>query len=120
MGYTVKDDEVAILVKPVFDEDGNWTYELRTGMTIGSGVGNHEQAGRAAMLAAINMSAALAYMQLYPDFEDELDDLRHDMLSELFPEIYAEAMEEVEQEMKYEKDGNIIKLNAWTKTQGNA
>ena len=120
MGYVVKDDEIAILLKPVFDEEGNWTFEIKTGMTMGKGVGEHEQAGRALMLAAINMSASLAYLQMYPDFEDELEDLRHEMLAELFPEIYAEAVAEVDKEMQYEKEGNVIKLNAWTKTQGNA
>jgi hypothetical protein len=120
MGYVVKDDEVAILLKPVYDEDGNWTFEIKTGMSMGSAVGNNEEAGRSLMLAAINMAASLAYLQMYPDFEEELEDLRHDMLAELFPEIYAQAMAEVNEEMKYEKEGNVIKLNAWTKTQGNA
>ena len=120
MGYVVKDDEVAILVKPVFDDEGNWTFEIKTGMTMGKHVGNDPKVGRAVMMAAINMSAALAYMQIYPDFEDELDDLRHEMLAELFPEMYAEALAEVDKEMEYETDGNVIKLNAWTKTQGNA
>lgn len=120
MGYIVKDDEIAILLKPVFDEEGNWTFEIKTGITMGVDVGDLKEAGQALMLAAINMSASLAYLQMYPDFEEELEELRHEMLAELFPEIYAEAKAQVDEEMKYEKDGNVIKLNVWTKTQGNA
>ena len=120
MAYKVKDNEVAILIKPVFDDNGDWTHHIQTGMAMGKKIGDDPKIGQAMIRAAVNMSAALAYMQMYPDFEDELEDIRHDMLSDLFPDIYAEAVAAVDKEMGYEKEDNIIKLNAWTKTQGNA
>ena len=120
--YTVKQDEVAILIKPIFDDQGNWTYELKTGITFGDELGKHTgtEAGHAMLDAAISMAACLAYIQDYPDFLDMLDEYKHDMLAEVFPEQYAQAMAEQEAEDGYETEDNVIRLNRWTKTQGNA
>ena len=36
MSYTLKDDEVAILLRPVeFDEYGEWSGELSTALSVG-------------------------------------------------------------------------------------
>jgi len=119
--YKVKDDEVAVVIKPVLDDDGKWTYELKTGITFGNELEKHTgEAGHAMLDAAISMAAALAYIQDYPDMLDMLDDYKHDMLAEIFPDQYAQAMAEQEAEEGYEKEDNVIRLNRWTKTQGNA
>lgn len=119
--YTVKADEVAVVIKPVLDDDGKWTYELKTGITFGNELEKYTgEAGHAMLDAAISMAAALAYIQDYPDMLDMLDDYKHDMLAEIFPDQYAQAMAEQEAEEGYEKEDNVIRLNRWTKTQGNA
>jgi len=118
--YTVQEDEVAIVIKPIFDKDGNWTFELKTGISFGAKLADHEEAGRAALNAAISMAACLPFMQDFPEIEDELDDYKHDMLSEIFPDAYKATLEEIEEEEGYESEGNVIRLNRWTKTQGNA
>lgn len=119
--YKVKDDEVAVVIKPVLDDDGNWNYELKTGITFGNELEKYTgEAGHAMLDAAISMAAALAYIQDYPDMLDMLDDYKHDMLAEIFPDQYAQVMAEQEAEEGYEKEDNVIRLNRWTKTQGNA
>ncbi len=119
--YVVKDDEVAIIIKPIIDTDGNWTYELKTGITFGNGLDKYpEGAGHAMLDAAISMAACLSYIQDYPDTLDLLDEYKHDMLAEVFPDQYAQAMAEQEAEDGYETEDNVIRLNRWTKTQGNA
>lgn len=119
MGYEVTDDEVAIILRPVMDEEGKWSMELKTGMTIGKNVSG--LAGQASVDAALTMAAFLEYTQDFPEILDDLDDYKIDMLKELYPDYYAEAITELEeQEADYEKDGNVFYLNAWTKTQGNA
>ena len=36
MKYYIRDNEVAIVLKPhAFDEDGEWTGELSTGLVVG-------------------------------------------------------------------------------------
>ena len=118
MGYKLGSDEVAVLVKPVLDEDGEWTMELKTGITFGSDVKGVP--GQAAVDAALTMAAALAFVQDNVDILDYLDEYKHDMLKELYPDQYAEAVAEHEESQGYTKDGNVITLNAWTKTEGSA
>lgn len=119
MGYELGSDEVAVLVKPVLDEDGEWTMELRTGITFGTDVTG--VSGQAAVDAALTMAAALAFVQDNIDIMDYIDEYKHDMVKELYPDQYAEALKEHEEEEQgYKTDGNIITLNAWTKTEGSA
>ena len=118
MGYKLGSDEVAVLVKPILDEDGEWTMELKTGITFGSNVNGI--AGQAAVDAALTMAAALAFVQDNVDILDYLDEYKLDMLKELYPEQYAEALAEQDEVEGYTTDGNVIRLNAWTKTEGNA
>ena len=118
MGYKLGSDEVAVLIKPVVDEDGEWTMELKTGITFGKDVKGIS--GQAAVDAALTSAAALAFVQDNEDIMEYLDEYKHEMLKELYPDQYAESLEEYENDRGYTKDGNVIKLNAWTKTQGNA
>ena len=119
MSYELGSDEVAVLVKPVLDDDGEWTMELRTGITFGADVKGVP--GQAAVDAALTMAAALAFVQDNVDIMDYIDEYKHDMLKELYPEQYAEALKEYEEEEQgYKTEGNIITLTAWTKTEGNA
>ena len=120
--YTVKKDEVAVVIAPVMDSNGVWTYELKTGITFsGEDLAKlPDESGHAMLDAAISMAAALAYIQDYPDVLDELEEYKHDMLAEVFPEQYAKVMAEQEDDEGYEKEDNVIRLNRWTKTQGNA
>lgn len=118
MAYELGSNEVAVLVKPVLDEDGKWTMELRTGITFGSDVKGIS--GQAAVDAALTMAAALAFIQDNIDIMDYIDEYKHDILKELYPDQYAEALEEYEESQGYTKEGNVITLNAWTKTEGSA
>jgi glutamate synthase domain-containing protein 3 len=118
MGYKLGSDEVAVLIKPVLDEDGEWTKELRTGITFGKDVKG--EAGQAAVDAALTMAAALAFIQDNDEILDHIDEYKHEILKEMYPNEYAEVLRENEEASGYTTDGNVIKLNAWTKTQGNA
>jgi hypothetical protein len=120
MMYTVQEDEVAIVIKPIFDDNGQWTYELKTGISFGTKLGDHDDAGRAALNAAISMAACLPFIQDYPDFEDELMEYKESMLSEIFPDAYEAARKEIDEQDGYEADGNVIRLNRWSKTEGSA
>ena len=117
-GYALSTDEVAIIIKP--KEVKGDMVGVDVGLVIGKDVGKDEEVGRIAVMAAINMAASIAYLDTYPDFEEELSYFREALLKEMYPDFYAEALAEVEREEGYSKEGNVIKLNAWTKTQGNA
>jgi hypothetical protein len=123
MSYEVKDDEVAVIVKPVMDEEGKWTLELATGLAFGEISAAPMPAAHAAFEAALSMAASLTFLADYPEFEEELIEYKQEMLKDIFPEQYAAAEKEIsdaEKEEVYSKKGNVYTLNAFTKTQGNA
>lgn len=123
MSYEVKDDEVAVIIKPVMDEDGNWTLELATGLAFGAVINAPMPAAHAAFDAALSMAASLTFLSEYPDFEEELIAYKQEMLKDIFPKQYAAAEKEISEEEKrefYSKNGNVYTLNAFTKTKGNA
>jgi len=101
MMYTVQEDEVAIIIKPIFDDNGVWTYELKTGISFGNKLGDYDDAANAALNAAISMAACLPFIQDYPDFEDELMEYKESMLSEIFPDAYKAARKEIDEEEGY-------------------
>ena len=123
MSYKVKDDEVAVIVKPVMDEDGNWTLELATGLAFVEVINAPMPAAHAAFEAALSMAASLTFLTDYPEFGEELVEYKQEMLKDIFPEQYAAAEKELsdaEKEEVYSKKGNVYTLNAFTKTQGSA
>ena len=122
MGYELGKDEMAIVLKPMYDDAGE-LMSFRTGLAIGGSVGDNETEGQLMMDAALSMAAVLMYIQEYPDFEDVLDEYKAGMLQQMYPEKWAEAEAEVEadeQEAKEAYSGNVVDFNIWTKTQGNA
>jgi len=122
MGYKLNNDEMAVVLKPNYDNDGN-LVSFHTGLAIGSEVGNNQYTGQLMMDAALNMAASLVYCTEYPEFEDVLDAYKAEMLQELFPEQWAEAEAEVDAEEQAAKEAysdNVIDLKWWTKVQGNA
>ena len=109
MSYKVKDDEVAVIVKPVMDEDGNWTLELATGLAFGEVINAPMPAARAAFEAALSMAASLTFLSDYPEFGEELVEYKQEKLKDIFPEQYAAAEKEISEEGKkeiYSKKGN--------------
>lgn len=121
MGYTLKDDELAIIIRPEYGEDGEWNNKIRTGIVLPKGppdVG----VGAVLLQSAMLMSAAFMYTDEYPDFIEELYPSMAKVAKQLFPDQYEEvinAMNEQE-EPAYKKEGNVITLNAQTKTVGSA
>ncbi len=121
MAYEVKKGEIAIVIRPHMEMDDTWSGKLQTGLIFG-GEGNHE--GQSAALdLALTLAVSQKFLEDNPDCEEVWDSYRAELLQEMFPEHWAEAeaeYEEAEQAAKEAYSGNVIKLNAWTKTEGNA
>tara|TARA_B100001939_G_C16591282_1_gene466979 strand:+ start:210 stop:566 length:357 start_codon:yes stop_codon:yes gene_type:complete len=118
MAYEVKDGDVAVVISPELDEDGQWTGVLKTGLVFGES--QHPIAMRNAMDYALTMAASSEVLEDYPELMDYFDDARHRILKEMFPKQYAESELAISQEKEYTTDGNVIKLTKWTKTMGEA
>ena len=119
MAYRVGAGEVAIVLRPIIEEDGEWHGNISTGLIFGSE--KHPEAMKFALDIAVTMAATDKFLDDYPEYLDDYDYYKNLILKEIFPEAHAEATKQVEEEKRgYTKDGNIIRLTPWTKTEGNA
>jgi len=114
MPYTVKDDEVAILLRPAsFDTDGEWTGELETGLACGAMVQTDmETMGYLVHLATL-MGTFLAMAQDDENLYEAVAERRDYMIS-------LDKQNESMYERVEGTDGKVLKLTKWTKTEGNA
>ncbi len=107
--YEVKEDEVALIAKPLFGNDGKWKGDVATGIYVSPDL---EPSIQAHMIHIVTlMSAFLYWVEDYPDILDAVEDHRN-MLME-------ENMED-EEKPEIIRDGNVLTLTQWTKTKGNA
>ena len=110
MAYTLEDDEIAILIKPF----GNG----RIGTCICKSddhILEKEQLSDA-------MGVALAMVGLFEIMNDDEEDLYSNVKEELeykVQKLLRDNEIEEEKEPVYTTDGNLITLNAFTKTKGN-
>ena len=114
MPYIVQDDEVAVLLRPAsFDEKGNWTGELETGLACGAMSQTDMETMSYLVHLATLMGTFLAMAQddegLYEAVADRRD--------------YLVSLDRLDKPL-YEKvegtDGKVLRLTWWTKTEGNA
>ena len=114
MPYIVQDDEVAVLLRPAsFDEKGDWTGELETGLACGAMVKTNVETMSYLVHLATLMGTFLEMIQddegLYEAVADRRD--------------YLVSLEKQDKPL-YEKvegtDGKVLRLTRWTKTEGNA
>ncbi len=116
MAYEMDEGDIAIILKPIV-EDGQWTGCIKTGIVFGSNPDENAGDGmRAALDEALTMAATQKFLDVYPDAWEDFQEFRNDLLKEMFPEQFAEA----EDELTTTVDGNVITLNRWSKTKGNA
>lgn len=115
MGYELKGNEVGIILRPFVDEAGVWTGELDTGLAISVDEANLSEADMAHLVhVATMMTAFLSYMNDNPEIIDEIEELRNELMG------IDPYEEDEEDELDVEREGNVLKINKWTKTHGNA
>ena len=114
MSYTIRDDEVAIVLKPVdVDEDGEWGGELNTRLAVGN-----SSKVKMEVLSYLVHLATLMGTFLEMAQEDEI------LYREVEDRRNANLNIDKREEKVYEKvdgtQGKVLKLTKYTKTQGNA
>lgn len=121
MGYTLQDNEIAIIIKPEYGEDGEWNNIISTGITISQEVSN-DMAGVEMLQAAMLMLAAFMHNEEYPDFIEELYPAMTEIAKHLFADQYEEVMANMKEDTEpvYKKGGNVMSLTTKTKTRGSA
>lgn len=119
MAFELGDGEIAVILRPGdYLEDGSWEGDVHTGIAINQTCEIPEDiisqlVGVATMMATF-IEVAADNPILYDAVERQRDMLLSDNEYENDPE------EGEEEKPKVTKDGNILSLDAWTKTKGNA
>lgn len=114
MSYTLKKDEVAIIMRPLdYDMDGNWNGDAHTSMIIPEKDVVPEFILAHLIHIATMMSAFLDLAAEDEELMDAVEDRRNELMG------YAEEEIEYEEEL-YSQEGNVYTLNKYTKTKGNA
>lgn len=121
MSYTLKPGEVAVVLRPTKDDQGEWDGAIHVGMTFGEE--DNIEGQREALNMALTMAVTQQVIDYYPDLEYEFNHYKSELLKDMYPEEYAEAEKQIS-EQEYDKEvkvkGNVYALNAWSKTEGSA
>ena len=110
MGYTLSEDEIAIVIRPQnYEEDWNGDVSIQLASSNDSPV--PEMVMAHIMNIATMMSAFLDVASEHPDIYDLVEEHRNHLMG---------VDEEEEEALEVTREGNVYTLNAWTKTEGNA
>jgi hypothetical protein len=109
--------QIAIVFTPVVEDD-EWTGAIHTGILFGDE--KHKFAMRHSMDMAVTMAATHNFLDDNPEFLEDFVYYKEAILKDMFPESYEAALKEEREKDGYIEDDNVIILNRWTKTEGNA
>jgi hypothetical protein len=114
MSYTLQDNEVGLILRPIFVEgEEDWSGEISTNIIM-SGKGEIDTEVKMELLNIITlMSVFLEYGSENPDIMEEVEDYRDELMDKIMTEEMKEAY-------TTEEGSNLIRLNPFSKTRGNA
>ena len=113
MSYTIKPDEFALVLKPVFDVDGSWSGSITTGITMG-GAEDLPLEVQQHMVGVVTMlSAFLEYGSDNPLVIAEVEEYRDRLLQETFGEEFDNATPD-----EIKEKSNVLFLDRFTRTKG--
>jgi|TARA_R110000764_G_scaffold6660_2_gene24797 hypothetical protein len=112
MGYTLEGNEMALIVRPVMQDD-DWTGHVETGIACSSELDIGSSVQRSMVHYITLMAAFLSWGNDNPDILDEVIAFRDGLLAE-------EDGWDIDGELETPDGDNIIRLNRWTKTEGSA
>ena len=109
MGHTLRDDELAIVIRPNnYEEDWDGDCSIELVSSPDNPVPNIVMAH--IMNVATMMSAFLDVAAEHPDVYELVEEHRN----------YLMGIEDEEEPLEVTREGNVYRLNTWTKTKGNA
>ena len=109
MAHTLRDDELAIVIRPNnYEEDWDGDCSIELVSSPDNPVPNVVMAH--IMNVATMMSAFLDVAAENPDVYELVEEHRN----------YLMGIEDEEEELEITREGNVYSLNKWTKTKGNA
>ena len=120
MGYTLADDEVALILRPInFDEDGVWSGLISTGLAMGPESNIDKAILSDLVKCATFLSAFLDIAHDYPNIMEVVEQ-RRDEVIKMFEQDAEEAANGLPEVEVQTSGGQVIKFGPTSKTKGNA
>jgi hypothetical protein len=120
VGYTLADDEVALILRPInFDSDGTWSGLISTGLAIGPEDGMDKEIMADLIKCATFLSAFLDIAHEFPAIVEIVEERRDEMIKMFEQDAEEEENGLPEIEIKT-SGGKIIKFGPTTRTKGTA
>lgn len=127
MTYKVKDDEIAIIIKPLLRQDGTWNNEvIHTGLYYNTGgaisPGILDDLVKCASLMVCFFDIANEKPELLMEVEERLFNKYGSKFWSEYEEVddNGEFIEKFKEKPVEKREGNVLYLKPWTKTEGSA
>ena len=120
MGYTLADDEVALILRPInFTADGEWSGLISTGLAMGPESNIDKDILSDLIKCATFLSAFLDVAHDYPNIMEVVEKRRDEVIKMFEQDANEEAngLPEVEVQTS---GGQVIKFGPTSKTKGSA
>jgi hypothetical protein len=112
MVFQLDDDEVALVIKPLYEANGEWEGDVATGVAMNESISLDLNIQRGMVNIITLMTSFLSYSDDKEELVDEVIKWREKLFAELDESPFAEY--------ETDKDSNVITLTKFTKTKGNA
>ena len=112
MRYELEDDEVALVIKPLYEANGGWEGDVATGVAMNETISLDINIQRGLVNIITLMTSFLSYSDDKEELVDEVLKWRDKLFEDLDESPFAEY--------ETDKDSNIITLTKFTKTKGSA
>lgn len=112
MAYELSATEIGLIIRPNLDDKGAWDGTITTGLACDPEGGLSDLDLAHLVHLATLMATFLVWVEEHDDVYEEVESLRNHMMG--FDD------EDEDEEPATTKEGNVIKINKWTKTYGSA
>jgi len=112
MRYELEDDEIALVIKPLYEANGDREGDVATSVAMNETIRLDLNIQRGMVNIITLMTSFLSYSDDKEELVDEVIKWREKLFAELDESPFAEY--------ETDKDSNVITLTKLTKTKGNA
>ena len=112
MVFQLDDDEMALVIKPLYEANGEWEGDVATGVAMNETINLDLNIQRGMVNIITLMTSFLSYSDDKEELVDEVIKWREKLFAELDESPFAEY--------ETDKDSNVITLTKFTKTKGSA
>lgn len=120
MGYTLEDNEIGLILKPMgIDSKGQWKGVLATGLAVDTTCSLKEPVLTELINIAATLAAFLHEIQQDPRLLEYIQERRDGLMQELMENISEDTHGLPEVKVRT-SDGTLVRFNSWTKTKGTA